>query len=163
MNLEKNETILRNKYGRNMRDIRRESGSKLPESMDISKEINELLDLRSQFKIKNKKVHRAIKKLASDCFMYYPHGTSDNDVQHVRVLDYEDNIRIEVQHIIEQDKVEDFCERTNLKLIDIEVEGSYFNPQCTYIFAFDRIKPHNPCEGCISNIECNECEENGYW
>lgn len=162
--IKENEKQLRSKYGRSLRDIRREEGvGDIPEYTDISKEINELLALKSQMNIKNQQVYRIVRRIASDCFMYYPGSTSDNDVESVTILDYNDDIRIRVRHVIEEDKVQDFCDRTGLELIGIQVDGPYFEPYCTYIFAFEREKPYDPCEGCISDIECNECENNNYY
>lgn len=161
--IQENEKRLSEKYGRSLRDIRRKDGYDSHEYADVSKEINELLEFRSAFSIKRQQVHRLISKIASDCFMYYPGSVSDNDVESVETLDYYDNVRIHVRHVIEEDKVRDFCDRTGLELVDIQVDGHYFEPQCTYIFAFDREKPEDPCEGCISDIECNECEYNGYY
>lgn len=159
-----NEKKLQEKYGRGLRDIHREMfNDNSPEYGDVSKEMNELLELQSAFNIKKKSVYQLIRKIAGECFLYYPNSVSDNDIESIDVLDYYDNIRIRVRHVIEEDKVRDFCDRTGLELVGLKVEGDYFEPRCIYIFTFDRDKPHDPCEGCISDIECNECQHNGYW
>ena len=154
-----NEKRLRAKYGKSARDLDRESRHepKRPEVADVSEEINELLRLRKAYNEKMQDVHNLISSMASSSFIYYPESYADNWILDADVLDYDENVRIRVENKLEEDKVQDFCSRTGLELIDIQVRGSIHNPKCSYIFSFDREEEYDPCEGCCSMIECEDC------
>ena len=154
-----NEEVLRAKYGKSARDLDRESerGPCRAEVADISKEMNELLKLRREFNEKKQEVHHLVTSMASSSFVYYPKHYADNWIDDCDILDYNENIRIRTSGQVEDDKLQDFCDRTGLKLVDVLVSGSMSSPNCTYVFAFDREEKYNPCEGCCSMIECEDC------
>ena len=156
--IRKNEEVLRAKYGKSARDLDRESDSRdLLEVADISAKMNEMLRLRKEFNKKKQEVHRLTSRMAGDSFIYYPKHYADNWIEDLDILDYDENIRIEVEHKLEDDKIQDFCSRTGLQLVDIKVRGSMSHPKCAYIFSFNREEEYNPCEGCCSMIECEDC------
>ena len=156
--IRKNEEVLRAKYGKSARDLDREDDRRtLIEVADVSAEMNELLKLRKEFNEKKQQVHRLVAGMAGDAFIYYPDHYANNWIQDLDILDYNENIRIRTEKKLEDDKIQDFCDRTGLKLIDIEVSGSMSYPKCAYIFAFNREEEYNPCEGCCSMIECEDC------
>ena len=157
--IRENENKLREKYGKSARDLDRESRHKhkRPEIADISEQMNSLLKLRKEYNEKKQEVHNLIASMESSSFIYYPDHYANNWIEDLDILDYNENIRIRVSNKLEDDKVQDFCDRTGLKLIDVEVRGSMSHPRCSYIFAFDREEEYNPCEGCCSMIECEDC------
>lgn len=159
-----NENKLREKYGKSARDLDRESRHerKRPEVADISEQMNSLLKLRKEYNEKKQEVHNLIASMASSSFIYYPDHYANNWIEDLDILDYNENIRIHVSNKLEDDKIQDFCDRTGLKLLDIEVRGSISHPRCYYIFTFDREEEYNPCEGCCSMIECEDCRYYDY-
>lgn len=157
--IRENENKLREKYGKSARDLDRESRHEIkrPEVADISEEMNQLLKVRREYREKKQEVHRLIASMASSSFIYYPEHYANNWIEDLDILDYNENIRISVENKLEDDKIQDFCNRTGLKLADVEVRGSLSHPRCAYIFTFNREEEYNPCEGCCRMIECEDC------
>lgn len=157
--IRENENKLREKYGKSARDLDRESRHEIkrPEVADISEEMNQLLKVRREYREKKQEVHRLIASMASSSFIYYPEHYANNWIKDLDILDYNENIRIRVENKLEDDKIQDFCNRTGLKLADVEVRGSLSHPHCAYIFTFNREEEYNPCEGCCRMIECEDC------
>lgn len=160
-----NEEVLRAKYGKSARDLDRESeyaDEEVIETADVSVVMKELLEAKKAFNEKKQEAHTLIACMAGDAFIYYPNGGADNWIEDVDVLDYYERISIRTMRKVEDDKLDDFCSRTGLKLLDTEVYGSLSNPDVKYIFGFERDDEYDPCEGCCRLIECEDCSNGPY-
>ena len=158
--IRENENMLREKYGRSARDIDRDSehaDERLIEVCDVSAMMKELLETKKTYLNKKQEVHRLVMAMAGDAFIYYPKKYADNWIQNANILNFEEYIEIETEHQVEDDKIKDFCDRTGLELIKTKVYGSLPNPSATYIFDFERDDEWDPCQGCCSMIECEDC------
>ena len=160
-----NEEVLRAKYGKSARDLDKESeyaDERFIETADISAAMKELLEVKKAFNAKKQEVHSLVTRMAGDAFIYYPNCGADNWIEDVDVLDSYERISIGTMRQVEDDKLQDFCDRTGLKLADTRVYGSLSNPVVRYIFAFDRDDEYDPCEGCCRLIECEDCSNGPY-
>lgn len=160
-----NEERLRVKYGKSARDLDKESeyaDERFIETADVSAMMKELLEAKKAFNAKKQEAHSLITHMAGDAFIYYPEGGADNWIEDVEVLDYHEKISISCMREVEADKLHDFCDRTGLNLINVEVSGRHSNPDVTYIFEFERDDEYNPCEGCCRLIECEDCSKSLY-
>lgn len=160
-----NEEVLRNKYGKSARDLDKESEyakERFIETADVSIVMKELLDAKKAFNKKKQEAHSLVTRMAGDAFIYYPNCGADNWIEDVEILDYYERIRIQTMRPVEDDKLQDFCSRTGLKLVDTVVYGSLSHPDVTYVFAFDRDDEYDPCEGCCRLIECEDCSNSPY-
>lgn len=161
-----NEERLRAKYGKSARDLDKESeyaDERFIETADVSAVMKELLEAKKAFNAKKQEAHSLVTRMAGDAFIYYPEGGADNWIEDVEILDYYERISIKTMRQVEADKLHDFCDRTGLKLIDVEVYGRLSNPDVTYIFEFERDDEYNPCEGCCRLIECEDCSHSPYY
>lgn len=161
-----NEERLRAKYGKSARDLDKESeyaDERFIETADVSAVMKELLEAKKAFNAKKQEAHSLVTRMAGDAFIYYPKGGADNWIEDVNILDYYERIAIKTMSQVEDDKLRDFCDRTGLKLIDVEVYGRLSNPDVTYIFAFERDDEYDPCEGCCLLIECEDCSHSPYY
>ena len=154
--IRKNEDRLRKKYGKSARDLDREGGHEFIEVCDIPKKLQEVIAAKNQYVEKNSEVENIIRSIAGDCFTYYPEGWADNYVgdeydSGVDLFGYRGDVIIRVERKIEDEKIEDFCTRTNLKLVDVRFDGSLLSNRgdYTYVFGYEHgDEIDEECEYC---------------
>lgn len=147
-----NEQKLREKYGKSARDLMREEEQLCIETCDVSKEMNELLKMKIQYQNELKEVKKIVGRMAGDAFIYYPDGYANNWINEfgIELFSYYGDIVIHMMEgEVEDDKIEDFCMRTGLELVDIILKGSKIRHtlEAIYIFTFQK------------DMECQECDE----
>ena len=156
--IRKNEDRLREKYGKSARDLDREGGHKVIEVCDVPKKLQEVIEAKNQYVEKNSEVEDIIRMIAGDCFTYYPEGWADNYVgdeydKGVDLFSYRGDVVVRVERKIEDEKVDDFCTRTNLKLIAIKFDGDLLTNRGNYTYVFgyeheDEDDDDYDCCGC---------------
>lgn len=157
--IRENENVLREKFGKSARDLQRESNREVFEVYDVKTLFDSLKKAADAYKSMKEEVENVIARMAGDAFIYYPDHYADNWIggaydNGVTLFGTYGPIAIEVASKIDEEKVDDFCQRTGLVLKDIRHYGSllYNDGNYNYIFGFDNIDS-DECDDC----DCGHC------